>query len=124
MIAISIHTAYEDIIEFAAVNENNDLFHWFISAGIRNLGWTFNNWLSYNHYNIVAIDFDSIKPFLLKVPDFPDWNRRVLDLESLYFNGVRIPRLIDIDPTWSNDARVKARAIMQAFLSKKNELLG
>ncbi len=47
MIAISIHTAYEDIIEFAAVNENNDLFH----AGIRNLGWTFSNWLGYNHYS-------------------------------------------------------------------------
>ncbi len=125
MIAISIHTAYEDIIEFAAVNENNDLFHWFIGAGIRNLGWTFNNWLGYNHYSIVAVDFGSIKPPLLKVPFFPAWNRGVLDIESLYFNGVLIPRLEDIDSSvLFAGTRVKARAIMQAFLSKKNELLG
>lgn len=124
MIAIAIETIDENILEFAAVNENMVLFHCF-GAGINELGWTFATWLGYNHYDIVAVDFHNIRPFLLKVPHFPAWNRRVLDLESLYFDGVKVPRFIDIahKRTTFNGARGIAQVIMKAFLEKKKELL-
>lgn len=121
MIAIAIEIADERILEFAAVNEENKLFHCFTD----HLGFKFAEWLGYNYYDIVAVNFCNIRPFLLKVPNFPVWNRRVLDLESLYFNGISVPRLIDIDGTWTNfpNVRVKARVIIKAFLKKKRELL-
>lgn len=131
MIAIWIETVGESILEFAAVNEDNEIFHicrqWHVDRDtfISTLGPRFVEWLGSNDYDIVAVDFhNSIKPFLLKVPNFPIWNPRVLDLTSLYFDGISVPRLWEIDSSVrSSDACGIVQAIMKAFLKKKRELL-
>ncbi len=95
---------------------------------IDDLGRQFTRWLGRNHtvtnYNVVGVNwagFDGL--FLKKVPEFPKWNYRVLELGSLYFDGLKVHGLEDIEPIDNaHRALPDAQATMRAFLRKRTEL--
>jgi oligoribonuclease (3'-5' exoribonuclease) len=94
------------------------------------LGWQFENWLGtigsvIDNYDVVGVNFAGFDGlFLKKVPGFPKWNYRVLDLGSLYFDGRRKPGLEEIEPIDNaHRALPDARATMRGFLRKEKEIL-
>ena len=95
---------------------------------INDLGHQFTNWLYDCHiesnYDVVGVNFAGFDAqFLKKVPDFPKWNYRVLELGSLYFDGFKIPGLKEIEPIDNaHRALPDAQATMRAFLRKRSEL--
>lgn len=95
---------------------------------INDLGHKFTNWLCSNHiepnYDVVGVNWAGLDAqFLKKVPDFPKWNFRVLELGSLYFDGSKIPGLKEIEPIEdAHRALPDAQATMRAFLRKRTTL--
>ncbi len=138
------------ILEFAAVLENGDSFcviikheNYVLSAfclelhkdllpkcisyglPIRYLGHRFRMWLREHEiklpYRVVGANFGSFDGcFLKKVPNFPPWSYRVLEIGSLYFDGTLPRKLEDIEQsTIPHRALPDAEAVMRAYLRKR-----
>ncbi len=139
------------ILEFAAVLESGDSFQATIKhenyvlspfclklhkellveceeSGIplRELEHRFRMWLREHTvkipYRVVGANFGSFDGcFLKKVPNFPQWSYRVLEIGSLYFDGVLPRKLKDIELSIiPHRALPDAEAVMRAYLRKKH----
>ncbi len=138
------------ILEFAAVLENGDTFQAVIKhenyvlspyclrlhkdllpeceesgIPIRELEYRFRIWLRKHDintpYHVVGANFGSFDGcFLKKVPNFPQWSYRVLEIGSLYFDGTLPRKLKDIEQsTIPHRALPDAEAVMRAYLRQK-----
>lgn len=94
---------------------------------IRDLEHSFRRWLRKHEikipYQVVGADFGSFNGcFLKKVLNFPPWSHRVLEIGSLYFDGILPQKLADIEKsTTPHRALPDAEAVMRAYLRKKND---
>ena len=106
-----LHNAMPPIISV------DDLGHHFTS-------WLYTYGVDWSNYDVVGVNwagFDGL--FLKKVPEFPTWNYKVLELGSLYFDGTRVLGLKEIEPIDNpHRALPDAQATMKAFLRKRTEL--